>query len=94
MGWAAPIRGAIYDAGDRDFARANGIRIVFIEEFAERGAGGYVSSPSTAPPREAPRPYPRPFRALLHFARCLTAAVRSTRAATARRPEALCSRAL
>jgi guanidinopropionase len=31
------IRGAIYDAADYDFARANGIRIVFIEEFAERG---------------------------------------------------------
>ena len=31
------IRGAIYDAGAYDFARAKGIRIVFIEEFAERG---------------------------------------------------------
>jgi guanidinopropionase len=31
------IRGAIYDAGDYDFARANGIRIIFIEELAERG---------------------------------------------------------
>jgi guanidinopropionase len=31
------IRGAVYDARDHDFARTSGIRIVFIEEFAERG---------------------------------------------------------
>jgi guanidinopropionase len=31
------IRGSIYDSADYDFARANGIRIVFIEEFARRG---------------------------------------------------------
>jgi guanidinopropionase len=32
------IRGAISDAKNYDFARANGIRIVFIEEFSARGA--------------------------------------------------------
>jgi guanidinopropionase len=32
------IRGSIYDPSDYDFARANGIRIIFIEEFARRGA--------------------------------------------------------
>jgi guanidinopropionase len=31
------IRGTMYDASDRDFARAHGIRIVTMEEFAERG---------------------------------------------------------
>lgn len=31
------IRGAISDASNYDFARAAGVRIVFIEEFAERG---------------------------------------------------------
>lgn len=31
------IRGAIYDASDYEFARSSGIRIVFIEEIAERG---------------------------------------------------------
>ena len=31
------IRGSIYDPSDYDFARANGIRIIFIEEFARRG---------------------------------------------------------
>jgi guanidinopropionase len=31
------IRGSIYDPADYDFAKANGIRIVFIEEFARRG---------------------------------------------------------
>jgi guanidinopropionase len=32
------IRGSIYDPADYDFARANDIRIIFIEEFARRGA--------------------------------------------------------
>ena len=32
------IRGAISDAANYDFAKAAGVRIVFIEEFAERGA--------------------------------------------------------
>jgi guanidinopropionase len=31
------IRGSIYDPSDYDFARENGIRIIFIEEFARRG---------------------------------------------------------
>jgi guanidinopropionase len=31
------IRGSIYDPADYDFAKATGIRIVFIEEFAQRG---------------------------------------------------------
>jgi guanidinopropionase len=31
------IRGSIYDPSDYDFAKANGIRIIFIEEFAKRG---------------------------------------------------------
>jgi guanidinopropionase len=31
------IRGSIYDASDYDFAKANGIRVIFIEEFARRG---------------------------------------------------------
>ncbi|MDR3471375.1 MAG: agmatinase [Devosia sp.] len=31
------IRGSIYDSTDYDFARANGIRIVFIEEYLARG---------------------------------------------------------
>jgi guanidinopropionase len=31
------IRGSIYDPADYDFARANGIRIIFIEEFSRRG---------------------------------------------------------
>ena len=33
------IRGSIYDPADYDFAKANGIRIIFIEEFSRRGAG-------------------------------------------------------
>src|SRR4029078_1661938 len=31
------MRGSIYDPSDYDFARANGIRIIFMEEFARRG---------------------------------------------------------
>jgi guanidinopropionase len=31
------IRGSIYDPSDYDFAKANGIRVVFIEEFVKRG---------------------------------------------------------
>ncbi len=31
------IRGSIYDPADYDFAKANGIRVMFIEEFARRG---------------------------------------------------------
>ncbi len=31
------IRGSIYDPADYDFARANGIRIIFMEEFTRRG---------------------------------------------------------
>jgi guanidinopropionase len=31
------LRGAISDAANYDFARANGIRLIFIEEFDERG---------------------------------------------------------
>ena len=31
------IRGSIYDPADYDFVKANGIRIIFIEEFARRG---------------------------------------------------------
>jgi guanidinopropionase len=31
------IRGSIYDPADYDFAKANGIRIIFIEEFVRRG---------------------------------------------------------
>ncbi len=31
------IRGSIYDAKNYDFAKAAGIRIIFIEEFEERG---------------------------------------------------------
>ena len=31
------IRGSIYDPADYDFAKANGIRIIFMEEFARRG---------------------------------------------------------
>jgi guanidinopropionase len=31
------IRGSIYDPSDYDFAKANGVRIVFIEEFVKRG---------------------------------------------------------
>ena len=34
------IRGAISDATNYDFAKAAGVRIVFIEEFEERGAAG------------------------------------------------------
>ena len=30
------IRGSIYDASDLDFAKANGFRIIFIEEYAQR----------------------------------------------------------
>lgn len=37
------IRGAIYDAADYDFAKANGIRIIFIEEFARRGAADVMA---------------------------------------------------
>jgi len=32
------LRGTMYDAEDRDFARANGIRLILIEEFHARGA--------------------------------------------------------
>ena len=32
------IRGSIYDPAEHDFAKASGVRIVFIEEFAERGS--------------------------------------------------------
>jgi guanidinopropionase len=31
------IRGSIYDPADYDFANANGVRIIFIEEFVRRG---------------------------------------------------------
>ena len=31
------MRGSIYDPSDYDFAKANGIRIIFMEEFARRG---------------------------------------------------------
>lgn len=31
------LRGTMYDTEDRDFARANGIRLILIEEFHERG---------------------------------------------------------
>jgi guanidinopropionase len=31
------IRGSIYDPTDYDFAKANGIRVIFIEEFVRRG---------------------------------------------------------
>jgi guanidinopropionase len=31
------IRGSIYDPSDYDFAKANGIRIIFMEEFVKRG---------------------------------------------------------
>ena len=31
------IRGTMYDSADRDFAKANGIRLIEIEEFFERG---------------------------------------------------------
>lgn len=31
------IRGSIYDPADYDFAKANGIRVIFVEEFARRG---------------------------------------------------------
>jgi len=31
------IRGSIYDTSDYDFAKANGIRIIFMEEFVKRG---------------------------------------------------------
>lgn len=37
------IRGAISDASNYDFARAAGVRIVFIEEFAERGPAAVMS---------------------------------------------------
>lgn len=36
------IRGSIAAASDYDFARANGIRIVFIEEFVERGVASVM----------------------------------------------------
>jgi guanidinopropionase len=37
------IRGAISDASNYDFARAAGVRIVFIEEFAERGPAAVMN---------------------------------------------------
>jgi guanidinopropionase len=37
------IRGAISDASNYDFARAAGVRIVFIEEFAARGPAAVMS---------------------------------------------------
>jgi len=36
------IRGSIYDPADYDFAKANGIRIIFIEEFARRGPADVI----------------------------------------------------
>ena len=32
------IRGSIYDPGEHDWAKAQGIRIIYMEEFVERGA--------------------------------------------------------
>jgi len=32
------IRGSIYEAGEHDWARAQGIRIIYMEEFVHRGA--------------------------------------------------------
>lgn len=32
------IRGSIYDPGEHDWARAQGVRIIYMEEFVERGA--------------------------------------------------------
>lgn len=37
------IRGSMYDAEDRDFAKAEGIRIVEIEEFFERGVADVMA---------------------------------------------------
>jgi guanidinopropionase len=37
------VRGAVSDASNFDFARAAGVRIVFIEEFAERGPAAVMS---------------------------------------------------
>ena len=37
------IRGSIYDPADFDFANANGVRIIFIEEFARRGAADVMA---------------------------------------------------
>ena len=37
------IRGSIYDPADYDFAKANGIRIIFIEEFSRRGAADVIA---------------------------------------------------
>ena len=41
------IRGSIYDPGDYDFAIANGVRIVFNEEFARRGAADVMAEART-----------------------------------------------
>jgi guanidinopropionase len=32
------IRGSVYDPGEHDWARAQGIRVIYMEEFVERGA--------------------------------------------------------
>ncbi|WP_412505133.1 agmatinase [Roseovarius sp. SYSU LYC5161] len=37
------LRGTMYDSEDRDFARANGIRLILIEEFHERGAADVMA---------------------------------------------------
>jgi guanidinopropionase len=37
------IRGSIYDPTDYDYAKANGIRIIFMEEFARRGVDEVVT---------------------------------------------------
>ncbi len=37
------IRGSIYDPGEHDWARAHGIRVLYMEEFVERGAGDVMA---------------------------------------------------
>lgn len=37
------LRGSMYDSEDRDFARAEGIRLILIEEFFERGVADVMA---------------------------------------------------
>ena len=72
------IRGSIYNAGDMEFAEANGMRVVYMEEFSKLGVG---ETSSRRRARVAGKARPT-------SASTSTASIRSMRRARARRRSA------
>ena len=72
------IRGSIYDPSDYDFAKANGIRVIFIEEFARRGVEEVVAEIRAA----------RRWRQILSVLRHRLCSIRHRHPAPARRKSA------